>query len=46
MTNKIGIALILTGMMTLTACNTVHGAGKDMNSAGKAIQKVSGEDKK
>ena len=33
-----GFALaILAGTLLISACNTVHGAGKDVSSAGNAI---------
>ncbi|MFS0772787.1 entericidin A/B family lipoprotein [Sphingomonas sp. 1P08PE] len=46
MTKKIGLALVLTGMVSLAACNTVNGAGKDMKSAGSAVSDASGQNKK
>lgn len=46
MTKKIGLVLALTTMIGLAACNTVNGAGKDVESAGTAISSASGEDKK
>ena len=33
----IRIALVLTALLGLTACETVHGAGKDIQKAGSAI---------
>jgi predicted small secreted protein len=30
-------------MMTLAGCNTVHGVGKDIESAGRAIERSSGK---
>jgi predicted small secreted protein len=33
------IALVMA-LLTLTACNTISGAGKDLSSAGKAISKT------
>ncbi len=33
------ILLITLGMLTLNACNTVEGAGKDIEAGGEAIQK-------
>lgn len=32
------IALLLAGTFTMAACNTVEGAGKDVESAGEAVQ--------
>lgn len=32
------IALLATGLASLTACNTVEGVGKDVESAGNAIE--------
>jgi predicted small secreted protein len=46
MTKKIGLALVLTSIVSLAACNTVNGAGKDMKSAGSAVSDASGQDKK
>ncbi|WP_375402920.1 entericidin A/B family lipoprotein [uncultured Sphingomonas sp.] len=34
-----GSALI-AGMLLMAACNTVEGAGKDVQSAGKAVEKA------
>jgi predicted small secreted protein len=31
------------GLLTLGACNTVNGAGKDIRSAGSAISDASGQ---
>lgn len=33
----VALALIATGL-TLSACNTVEGAGKDVKSAGSAVE--------
>lgn len=34
--------LLLAGLtLAIMGCNTVHGVGKDIESAGKAIQKTS-----
>ena len=38
MTRKIMAALLLSGALVLSACNTVEGAGKDVQSAGKAVE--------
>lgn len=32
-------AAILTTLLALAACNTVHGAGQDIQSAGQSISK-------
>lgn len=45
MMKTIGFALALTTMVSLAACNTVNGAGKDMKSAGSAVSDASGKDK-
>lgn len=31
------LALVAGAMMSVAACNTVEGAGKDVSSAGKAV---------
>ncbi len=46
MTRKIALSLALTGIVALSACNTVNGAGKDVRSAGSALSDASGENKK
>ena len=33
----IAIALVSVGLLAVSACNTVEGAGKDVSSAGKAV---------
>ncbi|PZU57781.1 MAG: entericidin EcnA/B family protein [Sphingobium sp.] len=38
MSKKIVAALLLSGALVLSACNTVEGAGKDVQSAGKAVE--------
>lgn len=35
--------LTALGLLTLGACNTVNGAGKDIRSAGSAISDASGQ---
>lgn len=46
MTKKnISLGLALIGMVSLAACNTVNGAGKDMKSAGSAVSDASGKSK-
>ena len=39
MTKKILAALLLTGSLMVAACNTVEGAGRDVQSARKAVEK-------
>jgi entericidin B len=34
------VVLVLTASLALSACNTVKGAGKDVQSAGKAVEKT------
>lgn len=38
MSKKIVAALLLSGSLLLAACNTVEGAGRDVQSAGKAVE--------
>ncbi|HCW59673.1 MULTISPECIES: entericidin A/B family lipoprotein [Sphingobium] len=38
MAKKIITALLLTGSLIVAACNTVEGAGRDVQSAGKAVE--------
>lgn len=37
---KIAAALIITASLLVSACNTVKGAGEDIESVGKAGEKV------
>jgi predicted small secreted protein len=46
MFKKVALAIALTTLSGLAACNTVNGAGKDVKSAGSAISDVSGQSKK
>jgi predicted small secreted protein len=46
MTKKIVLGLGLSALIALSACNTVHGAGKDLESAGGAVAGASGKDGK
>lgn len=46
MTKKIVMGAALAGMLTLGACNTVNGAGKDLKSAGGAVSDASGQNGK
>lgn len=39
MSKKIVATLLLSSALVLSACNTVEGAGKDVQSAGKAVEK-------
>ena len=43
MKTKIAAIAGLAAMMMLGACNTVGGAGKDLKSAGSAVEKASGQ---
>ncbi|WP_347094074.1 entericidin A/B family lipoprotein [Sphingomonas parapaucimobilis] len=43
MTRKIALGATLFAVLTLSACNTVNGAGRDLRSAGSAISDASGE---
>lgn len=43
MKTKIAMLAGLAAAMTLGACNTVGGAGKDLKSAGSAVENVSGQ---
>lgn len=45
MTRKIGFVIALAATVTLGACNTVNGAGKDLRSAGSAVSGASGQQK-
>lgn len=38
MSKKIIAAMLLSSALVLSACNTVEGAGKDVQSAGKAVE--------
>lgn len=38
MTRKFLTALLLTGSLMVAACNTVEGAGRDVQSAGEAVE--------
>lgn len=33
------LCLVFLVMVTLSACNTIHGVGKDLEKAGEAVQK-------
>ncbi|RVT42034.1 entericidin A/B family lipoprotein [Sphingobium algorifonticola] len=40
MSKKIIAAMLLTSALALGACNTVEGAGRDVQSAGKAVERA------
>lgn len=40
-TQKSFLALVLLALMTLGACNTIHGAGEDISKGGQAIERGS-----
>jgi len=44
--NRKTLALVSLLAVSLAACNTVNGAGKDLKSAGTAVSDASGESKK
>lgn len=46
MTKTILTAALATLALTVSACNTVNGAGKDLKSAGSAVSDASGTSKK
>ena len=37
MVRKITTLALVAGVLIVTACNTVHGMGKDVSSAGNAV---------
>jgi entericidin B len=39
----LAVAALIVFVCSLSACNTVHGLGKDIESGGKAIEKSSGK---
>lgn len=43
---KLALVTALVGTVTLAACNTTNGVGKDLKSAGSAVSDASGKDKK
>jgi predicted small secreted protein len=43
---KIAFTLVLTSLVSLAACNTANGVGKDLKSAGSAVSDASGQNKK
>lgn len=46
MKKTLALAAGLAAALVLTACNTVNGAGKDLQSAGGAVSDASGKDGK
>lgn len=36
--NLLTLAVLIAGALSLTACNTVDGAGQDIENAGEAVQ--------
>jgi predicted small secreted protein len=46
MTKTIVTVALATLALTVSACHTVNGAGKDLKSAGSAVSDASGENKK
>ncbi|WP_375248764.1 entericidin A/B family lipoprotein [Sphingomonas sp.] len=46
MTRKFILTTALGAMLALAACNTVNGAGEDLQSAGGAVSDASGENAK
>lgn len=40
MVRKLMTMALVAGMVTVAACNTVSGAGKDVSSAGRAVSKT------
>lgn len=45
MMNRLLAATILLPLIVLGACNTTEGMGKDMQSAGKEVEKAADENK-
>lgn len=41
----IAIAFVSVGLLAVSACNTVEGAGQDVSSAGKAVANAADEAK-
>lgn len=40
---KMAMMAALAGAVLLTACNTVAGAGRDVSSAGKAVERTAND---
>lgn len=45
MVRKIILAAVVVSGLSLTACNTVEGAGKDVSSVGKTVAKTADDAK-
>lgn len=45
MTKSISALLLALGMLTLSACNTVEGAGKDVKATGAAVENAARDSK-
>lgn len=43
MKTRIAMLAGVAAMLSLAACNTVEGAGKDLQSAGSAVESASGQ---
>ena len=41
---RMGFAALVLGLMTLAACNTVEGVGKDVKATGAAIERAADGD--
>jgi entericidin B len=46
MMQKLMALLILAGVLTMTGCNTMSGAGKDMSAAGDKLENSAEKNKK
>lgn len=40
MARKLTLTLLLASIVTLSACNTVRGIGRDVESVGKTVEKT------
>jgi entericidin B len=40
------IAIVVSGMLALAGCNTIHGAGQDIEAGGEKVQDVAKDTKK
>jgi len=40
------VSVVFVGLLSLTACNTISGVGKDISSAGTAIESAAEKNKK
>jgi predicted small secreted protein len=43
MTRIFVLLVLLFSLVFMTACNTIHGMGQDVRSAGRAIERSSGK---